>query len=668
MPKIISVALIVLLFAPSFSIPSSSAQIMQSTDCSAPLNTSIDTNYNGPVAIDAYWVDQGTSVGVANGTSSNVNKKEIGPGEGDEVFAVILNNRGPIEISSITGFLNLPAGFKPTGESQIPQLLQNYNPASKLASNYALASYYGYVGPGDTFVLYFDVNVSPTATVGLHPTNLVINFQIQENQGSVGALTLHCSSAELEVPLVLPGKVVMDLNSDSPNIEASKTSSMDLIIKNKGSANATGVVATITNLGNNKGGGSGSGSSLVLSSGTTNIINLGNNTFNLGNIPAGGNATISTSVFPSSAAAGTTEEVDVSVAYENAWGKSLSTSLTTGIVIAPLPPQSLSLTYLGNGTSPVITSGQLSNLNFVVTNNGTNDASNVVVSLVPQSTSVSVVGQSTWTIPHLAAGATQELSTNVFAADALIDTPTAFTLNANYVSEGETQTNSLTLGAFVVGDIQLQLYGLTVNYVGSAPNIAGTLLNKGSTTGLYTTIQLYKSPILQAIREARVTNSTLGNGTEHASAQGGGAGSYSGGSGGGGMAAQSQQFLGDLTPDSPIPFSIPLNGLTRLSSGSYPVSFEVVYADDLKNSHTMIMNGTVVVGRAPQTTGHESKSILDQIQSQIPIPLPVLIGIVIAAIAGAIIAKKLKSKKQRLKMLTGNDTDIVAALDNSDKK
>ncbi|NHI03184.1 hypothetical protein DYY67_0305 [Candidatus Nitrosotalea sp. TS] len=686
-PKIASVALIVMLFASSISVISASAQVMQENDCSPPLTTTIDSNYQGPVVVDAYWVDQGvvdTSV-----SATNPIKKEVGPGEGAEVFAVVLNNRGDNPLNSVTAYLNLPAGFAATGESKIPQLLQQYNPASKVAtSNFALASYYGQVAAGGTFILFFDVDVLDSAKVGTFGTNLVVNYKI--GVGAAGFGVQSCTSALLEVPFVLPGKVIMDISTDTKTITAAQADPMTITVLNKGSAPATGVVATITNLGQKGNSGSGSTGTLTLSSTTTNLVNLGANQFNLGVIPANSSAPISITVFPATSAAGQTQDVSVSLVYENAWGKQLTTQLDTGIFIAPVPPQSLSLAYAGNNTSPVITSGNLSNLNFVVSNNGTNTASNVVISLVPSasSTSVSVVGQSTWSIPTLAPGEQRILSTSVFAANSLIDTPTSFTLTANYVSQGQTNTNSLTLGAFVIGDVKPQLYGLAVNYVGNTPNLAGSLLNQGSTTGLYTTVQLYKSPILQDIRAARMANMT-GNGTGSyngggsGSYNGGGSGSYNGGGsgssvawmgsgrtrGGGGMGAGSQamapQFLGDLTPDSPIPFSIPLNGINSLQPGSYPVSFKVVYADDLKIQHFVVLNGTVSVGRAPQTnTGHTHDSILDQI----PIPLPVLIGIIIAAIAVVIVIRRRKSKKQKMKMLTGSDTDIVTALDSPIKK
>ncbi|HKU33113.1 MAG TPA: hypothetical protein VJR22_04645 [Candidatus Nitrosotalea sp.] len=675
--KIVVVALVALLFVPMFNAPSN-AQVQN--NCAAPLTTTIEEFYNGPIAVDAYWVNQGTS-SANNSTSNNPVKKEVGPGEGIEEFAVVLVNRGNFPINSITGFLNLPAGFAPTGESKLPQLLQQYNPASKVASHYALSTFYGTVQPGGTFTLYFNVNVLDTAQVQTYNTQLVANYYIlQSNQA--GTYIEDCTSAILQIPLVLPGKVVLDVTSPDSNITPSQSDPITITIQNKGSAPATGVIATITNLGQKGNSGSGSSGTLTLSSTTTNIVNLGANQFNLGTIPAGGSANITTTVFPSSSAAGQTQDVSIGLSYENAWGASESTALNTGLVVSPIPPESLSLNYIGNTTSPVITSGNLANLNFAVSNNSTAEASNVVISLVPQSTSVSVVGQSTWTIPKLEPGQQQYLSTQVFAANSLIDTPTSFTLTANYVANGQTETNSLTLGAFVVGDIKLQIYGLAISTVGNSPQIAGSLLNQGSTTGLYGTIQLAPSPLLDAIRQARMAN---GNGSNYTSSlpqadaqssfgqggQGGGFGGGQGGRGSGGGAggrgmASTQQFLGDLTADSPIPFSIPIYGLNLLPPGSYPVSFKVVYADDLKNIHTVTLTQNVMVARSTSTHVKTQTSIIDEILGNTTLQLA--IGVSIAgAIAAVIIIRKRKSRK-KLKMLTGNDTDIVTVLKDTDKK
>ena len=674
---------------------------VQTQDCFAPLTTILDATYAGPVVVDSYWVDQGTSS--ANDVTSNPVKKEIGPGEGPSVFAVVFNNRNSaFPITSITAFLNLPSGFSPTGESENPQLLQHYNQASRVATNPAVGNYYGQVAPGASFTMYFNINVLPSAKVGTFGTTVVANYV------QVGVVGQQCTSALLNVPFVLPGKVILDASTATSDLTPQTNNPISITIENKGSADATGVVATIVNLGSSKGGtgSSGSGGSLVLQSATTQIVNLGPNTFNLGTIPAKSKATISTTVYPSTATAGTTQEVQLQINYQNAWGKLSTDSVSTGLVIEPNPPQSLSLSYLGNASTPVITAATLDDLDFAVANNSTNPMSNILISLVPQSASVSVVGPSTWTIPDLEPGDRQILTTKVYAANTLINSPASFTLTANYVSKGQTLTNSLTLGTFVVGNIKLQIYGLSASSVGGTTNLVGNLLNQGSTTALFTTVQLAPSQLVDAMRAARFANSTnnqsqsftpssqgdsgqaagqtFQGGGQGGSGQGGfqagdgqgfqgrgqgrgqgGSGGFQGGGGGGQRGSMSQQFIGDLSPDSPIPISMPIRGMGSLQPGPYQVAFKVVYADDLKNFHTVVLNGTVFLARAPQSNAApQDQSILDQI----PLPLPVIIGIPIAAaVAIAFVIKKKRSKK-KLAMLTQGDTDIVSIFDSAKKK
>jgi hypothetical protein len=664
----------------------------QTQDCFAPLTTILDATYAGPVVVDSYWVDQGTST--STDVTSNPVKKEIGPGEGASVLAVVFSNRNSnFPITSVTAYLNLPSGFSPTGESANPQLLQQHYQASRAVSNPAIGNFYGQIAPGASFTIYFNINVLPSARVGTFATTVVTNYV------QVGVVGQQCTSALLNVPFVLPGKVIMDASTVTAEIPPQSQSPVSVTIENKGSAPATGVVVTITNLGSSKGatGSSSAGGAITLSSTTTQLVNLGPNTFNVGTIPAKSKAVISTTLYASNSAGGSTQLIQLQIDYQNAWGKLSSTNVNTGLVISPNPPQTISLSYLGDSSTPVITAGNLDDLDFAVANDSNDTMSNILLSLVPQSTSVSIVGSSTWTIQNMKQGERQELHTKVFAATSLINTPTSFTLTANYVSKGQSLTNSLTLGTFVVGSIKLQIYGLTANSAGGTSTLVGNLLNQGSTTALFTTIQPAQSPLLDAIRSARVSNSTNNqsqsftpSGQASQGFQGGsGAGGqgFQGGSGAGGQGFQrgsgaggqgfqggggqrggssSQQFIGDLSPDSPIPISVPIRGLNAIPPGPYQVAFKVVYADDLKNFHTVIVNGTVMIAKStPIKTAPENTSILDKI----PLPPPVTIGILVAvAVVIALLIRKKRAAKKKLKLLTQGDTDIVSIFDGAKKK
>ena len=51
--------------------------------------------------------------------------------------------------------------------------------------------------------------------------------------------------------------------------------------------------------------------------------------------------------------------------------------------------------------------------------------------------------------------------------------------------------------------------------------------------------------------------------------------------------------LGDLSENSPLPFSIPLNIEKEVPEGTYPVSINVTYTDNLRNPHELVLNGSV---------------------------------------------------------------------------
>jgi hypothetical protein len=118
--------------------------------------------------VTSYWTLPDTSLGVDVGTSANNTflaagslppnpKVEVDTNEGFSTLAVVLQYEGVVNLAGITAALKLPAGFK----AQFP-LTDDRN-------NYdiALSSYRGHIYPGQGIVLYFSMNVLPTAKVQL---------------------------------------------------------------------------------------------------------------------------------------------------------------------------------------------------------------------------------------------------------------------------------------------------------------------------------------------------------------------------------------------------------------------------------------------------------------------------------------------------------------------
>jgi hypothetical protein len=185
---------------------------------------------NGPVRfqfVNSYWTDNTAPGAIDAGSSSDrtpaaalepVVRQEIAPGEGNSILAVVLINRGFVDVTSIKGTLHLPAGFHavvPPNDSDPLTNLTNTNetvhsivPASNSSTinsslttgsnnnsstsfddgRTAVASYNGLVKAGQTFILYFPVYVESSAQVGkIYHGSLRLHFFTLEQERKINS-------------------------------------------------------------------------------------------------------------------------------------------------------------------------------------------------------------------------------------------------------------------------------------------------------------------------------------------------------------------------------------------------------------------------------------------------------------------------------------------------
>jgi hypothetical protein len=270
-----------------------------------------------------------------------------------------------------------------------------------------------------------------------------------------------------------------------------------------------------------------------------------------------------------------------------------------------------------------------------------------------------------------------------------------------YISHGQSQVGSFILGGTVVGSIRVSASGIGINYIAGAPNLVGNLLNEGNTIGLYSTVQLINQPF----STANGSSTTNQQHQRHGSAGGGQLSSSTTAStttppqSSTPTSLPPPQYLGDLQPDSPLPFSIPLTAdINSTAPGIYPVKLEVTYSDDLKNSHTVVLNDTVQIApQQPKQSNGKGGGILGSLSGifggggggggrhsrgggqtsgtgdVLGIPLPILIVIIAAiAIAFILIRRRRKSKAALITTANGqqeegDNEDIESLIDGSHK-
>ncbi|MDQ3836044.1 MAG: hypothetical protein M3270_03820, partial [Thermoproteota archaeon] len=559
----------------------------------------------------------------------------------------------------------------------------------------SISSLSNIVRAGQTYTLYFPVNVLGTAQKGLHEALLRINyFKVPEPQpGTYRVQTI-------TVPFELPGRVILDASSDKDDLVPGEGNNVTLTIRNTGSADANGVIININSVGgsiisnnaditgdatNNNASrneANAGGQSDQQQASTAAIASIGARTFNIGSIPANGSAQIITTVYPSSSAGGTLQNLEMEITYNNANGDRTSIPISIGFRVLPNPPEGgLSIApssieslapariilasaspgaanrNLGNSTAPngndasevTIIAGRAHDINFNITNNNRNPISDVVVTLTSRSESLEIIGDSRWTLQELSPLAKARFSTRVFASDTLIGSPVSFEVTIQYISGDQIKTDSFSLGGNVIGEIKINANELSIRNIGDVPNLTGNLLNQGNTNALFTTIEILRNPASG--------NQTVLTPLTYA-----------------------PQYLGDLEDNSPLPFSIPLavssssssNGegaSGSLPAGDYPVSLKITYSDELRNAHDLILNSTVSYSppqqqqeKAPNQgfLGFGSTSSNGSSAGN-PVPmLPIILAAIGATVLIVLVLRRRRSRSKKISRLTSSrdDSDI----------
>jgi hypothetical protein len=659
--------------------------------------------------VDAYWVDSNVAASSTNtgnlssaaGTTTSTlpSEREVGPGEGPSFLAVVLSNTAFSDITGIIGYLALPEGFAATTTTSSLST-SNGTSANTNSSQTAVASLSNIVKAGQTYTLYFKVNVLETAQKGFHEAFLRINyFKVPEPQpGTYRVQTI-------TIPYELPGRVILDASSETDDLAPSEANEVKLRIRNTGSADAHGVIVNINAIGGsiiaNDAGSADSTSSNIGSNNETGtdrqanqeeqqqpssssaaVASVGARTFNIGSIPANSSAEIATTIYPSNSAGGTLQNLDIEILYNDANGDRRSTPLSLGFRVLPNPPEgglsvapssfdvpdqeriilasSITGSPAGNAESNAnsnnssevtIIAGRAHDLNFNITNNNRNPITDVVVALVPGSESLEIIGDSRWTVQELAAQSKTQFSTQVFASESLIGSPVSFEVRIQYISGDQIKSDSFSIGGNVMGEIEIAVNDLSVRYIGDVPNLTGNLLNQGNTNALFTTIELRRSNSTSPDQNSIVPIS------------------------------YTPQYLGDLEDNSPLPFSIPLaigsnddNGnSSNPGAGNYPVSLRITYSDELRNPHEVILDGTVSYSPPQQEEdapnqdflGFGSSSTAESGTTNSPLPLLLIFAVIAAAAVAIIILMRRRSKSKKISRLMAdqgdNDDDFEAS-------
>lgn len=650
-----------------------------------------------PTFLEAYWTNKPTTTLSQSQVPDNPIKVEVGPGEGPSTLAVVLVNTGRSEITGITGDLTLPEGFKAIrGENDVK------------SENISVASYNSIVKPGESFPLYFTFGVLNDTKVGPYYGAMKITYSKVLETGQI--------VSNIAVPFRIPGKVILDVILQKQSLITNTPNNLPILLYNKGSANANGVIVTITNISggtttignkglqnnansnidnsilynnseanNNNNNNLGINYTIPINStnATENIltkqmsqrelhvrpIDLQATTFNVGRILANNTALIIPLIYPDYSSGGTIQNMKLKIDYNDPYGNKKNLETSVGLIISPNPPESVlsideaikvldtnntdknnnnnnnnNVDNITSNTTKkdnlMLRAGMIEGAKITVFNNGNEELEDVVFSLKSESDSVKILGDTRWTLSSIEPFSKKELLTQIFSSEEVISKPISFTLDAEYISGGKSKKDSLSIGAYIQGQIKIRTYEVSVENIGGVLNLVGNLLNEGNTVALFTTIEIINNTNNELSSKLTSNFSQTGDRIKQLPLQ----------------SLSSPQYLGDLTENSPLPFSIPIDINSDTEIGKYLTNLKIIYKDDLRTEHDLVLNETVyyipVEGDQTNKSDKSSSSIFGFTISNFVTTIIViflLFGLIVIAIIFILFTvKKRKNKKSKL--------------------
>src|SRR5215204_3907111 len=323
-----------------------------------------------PSFLEAYWTNKPITSSQSPLENNSI-KVEVGPGEGPSTLAVVLVNTGRSEITGITGDLTLPEGFKAIrGENDVK------------SENVSVASYNSIVKPGNSFPLYFTFGVLNDTKVGPYYGSMKITYSKVLESGQI--------VSNITVPFRVPGKVILDVILQKQNLITNTPNYLPILLYNKGSADANGVIVTITNISggtttignkdhknnkniiidnpilynnsetnNNNNNNNLGNSNYTLSNTSTNTtksiltkptsqkesygrsLDIQATTFNVERILANNTALIIPVIYPGYSTGGTIQNMKLMIDYNDPYGNKKNLETFVGLIISPNPPESV---------------------------------------------------------------------------------------------------------------------------------------------------------------------------------------------------------------------------------------------------------------------------------------------------------------------------------------
>lgn len=378
---------------------------------------------------------------------------------------------------------------------------------------------------GERVAVPYKLYTSSSTSEGLYAGSLSISYRDTNGQAvsetkSVGF-----------VVKAWPSQIAVE--SSNAILQAGSLNNVAIKVKNTGNQPISSITATIS----------------FTSSGGASPLSLGSGSpqWTFGQVAANGEATISAQFFATLSAAEASYPVQLQISYLDANGyphseiKSISFAVKSWISPIVVETQ-----------NSVLLAGSANTIPIKIKNTGNQAISSVQATVLFPTTSGSTplslaTGSPTESFAQIAANGEVEFRPQVFATLASADSSYQLQLQVIYTdSNGYQHTETKSFGISVRGMIVLETQSLSVvpaeATAGRNVTVVGNILNKGNVVSQYTEARV------KAEGPIRTSPTSI-------------------------------QYIGDVDPNTPVPFSLNFQVDRTARVGKYPVTIQFVYED-----------------------------------------------------------------------------------------
>lgn len=324
-------------------------------------------------------------------------------------------------------------------------------------------------------------------------------------------------------------------------------------------------------------------------------------------------------LFASQMASGKSFLLSLKLSYRDIYNNSYEAIRTIGIRVADQPlSKAFKIT-----SEAYLTSGSINNVSILVKNLKPYTLRDVSITLESTASWLTLLEGAREYFKEIRPYEEIELNALVFVSEqtfeklSTVGYSTYINVNVEYIDwQGITKTESYKLGYYVKGIIDLKLQDLNFEVINKQPYIVGRLLNEGNEPAFFTRILLVDdNNVMRPLRSV---------------------------------------YLGDVNPNAPLMFNIPIVVVGNLTPGVIPVKILVEYKDTLRNNFSKTFVYDVVITSSwPQPQEKTGIALADSVW------YTAAILIAIAAVASVVSAIKIGGRRRRKSLIQSGTPSAV---------